>query len=572
MFLTNSSCTFFADMVNKCCVPFCKSGYEGAKSRKKVHFFKFPSDETLRKAWLKRISREDFEPNMYSRVCSEHFKKEDRRSTSKDSRGRTIRLKKHYLADDAVPSVFDNYPSYKRVTETAPPRSEAPTSTARLARENEMIEQSIADFEHEDVVNDLCELKAKFLNDNERLGFTICDESAGDYLLFVKISLSDIPKIISSIKVFSDLSFVAYDETSVVKSSVYKDSMQFFKRIIRYSDFLNLLAALQGDTLKESPIDAAIRILIRYVDDDVNLIQENVKKISFLCEQLYLIDHSPGPKNSYSVSLLTTAILWKAYSTSCYKAILSDGLLTLPSLRTLRRVAQNVTCLQADTRAYLRHRASVLNEHEKVVTLVFDEVYVYQNIDYANGNFVGLAANEDVPATTVLCFLIKSLSSKYCDVVASIPIHKVNVDVLRKNCLKVLETVMECGFHVVSLIADNHSVNRSFFNSLSNNLHEPIVNPFDPSKKLYLLIDSVHTFKNVYNNFQKKDGFVFHDGSDFPVANFSDIKTMYNNESSSSLRLAHKLNERVFYPTNIQRTSAKLCMAVFDDSTVSAMK
>ena len=131
---------------------------------------------------------------------------------------------------------------------------------------------------------------------------------------------------------------------------------------------------------------------------------------------------------------------------------------------------------------------------------------------------------------------------------------------------------MHCGFHVVSLIADNHSVNRSFFNSLSNSLHEPCINPFDQTKKLYLLIDTVHTVKNLYNNFQKRSLFTFHDACDFPTANFNDIKKMYTVESSSSLRLAYKLNERVLYPTNIQRTSAKLSMAVFDDSTVAAMK
>ena len=86
------------------------------------------------------------------------------------------------------------------------------------------------------------------------------------------------------------------------------------------------------------------------------------------------------------------------------------------------------------------------------------------------------------------------------------------------------------------------------------------------------MIDSIHTIKNLYNNFQKKELLVFHDECDFPTANFNDIKTIYNNEGSSSLRLAHKLNEKVFYPNNIQRTSTKLSMAVFDDSTVAALK
>lgn len=59
---------------------------------------------------------------------------------------------------------------------------------------------------------------------------------------------------------------------------------------------------------------------------------------------------------------------------------------------------------------------------------------MYQNVDYADRKFVGLATNENVLASTIICFLIKSLSSQYCDVIATIPIH---MDVLRTHCLQV---------------------------------------------------------------------------------------------------------------------------------------
>ena len=43
-------------------------------------------------------------------------------------------------------------------------------------------------------------------------------------------------------------------------------------------------------------------------------------------------------------------------------------------------------------------------------------------------------------------------------------------------------------------------------------------------------------------------------------------------ESSSNLRMAHKLNSTVMNSTSIQQASAKMTMALFDDSTVNAMK
>lgn len=64
--------------------------------------------------------------------------------------------------------------------------------------------------------------------------------------------------------------------------------------------------------------------------------------------------------------------------------------------------------------------------------------------------------------------MIKSLSSKYSDVLSMIPVHGLSVECLRINCLKALQLVKGSGFTVVSLCADNHLVNRSFYRSLSN--------------------------------------------------------------------------------------------------------
>lgn len=131
----------------------------------------------------------------------------------------------------------------------------------------------------------------------------------------------------------------------------------------------------------------ALELLHSYVETCES--PDQVKKLDFLCEQLHLICHPPGPHNKFSTSLLTTAIVWKAHSTSCYKAILSENVLTLPSLRTLRRVSQNFSHVESDMNQYLRLRAENLNVHERVVILLFDEIYVYQNIEYDNETFIG---------------------------------------------------------------------------------------------------------------------------------------------------------------------------------------
>jgi hypothetical protein len=154
-----------------------------------------------------------------------------------------------------------------------------------------------------------------------------------------------------------------------------------------------------------------------------------------------------------------------------------------------------------------------------------------------------------------------------------VPLHGINVAVLEENFRSVIAMLHRCGLQVVATVADNHPVNRAFFLKLTGNgdINKPCRNPCDPSKPLFLLIDPLHTLKNVYNNFQKSGKFKFHQNSFFASANIDHIRQMYDMESAQSLRMAHKLVKMVFNPTNIQRTSAKLTMALFHDSTVAAL-
>lgn len=56
------------------CVVFKCSNRQGSKAKEKgVSFFRFPKDRRKRAAWIKTINRNNWAPNEYSRVCSEHF-------------------------------------------------------------------------------------------------------------------------------------------------------------------------------------------------------------------------------------------------------------------------------------------------------------------------------------------------------------------------------------------------------------------------------------------------------------------------------------------------------------------
>ena len=90
--------------------------------------------------------------------------------------------------------------------------------------------------------------------------------------------------------------------------------------------------------------------------------------------------------------------------------------------------------------------------------------------------------------------------------------------------------------------------------------------PIDNNKPLFIL------FKNIFNNFQRKKLFSFHNESHFKHANFSHIEQLYDLEADKPLRVAHKLKPVVLNPNNLQRTSVKLASAIFHDSTIRALK
>ena len=64
---------------------------------------------------------------------------------------------------------------------------------------------------------------------------------------------------------------------------------------------------------------------------------------------------------------------------------------------------------------YLKTRAADLTLQERIVTLVINEVYTAQRVEYNNGSFVGLI-KDGRPAKTALAFMIQSVAGKYKDV------------------------------------------------------------------------------------------------------------------------------------------------------------
>ena len=156
-----------------------------------------------------------------------------------------------------------------------------------------------------------------------------------------------------------------------------------------------------------------------------------------------------------------------------------------------------------DNSAYLRMRVCKLNQYQRIVLLIVDEIYVAKRTEYTSGAIQGLRADGSV-ASTLLCFMVKSLTGKYKDIVAIFPTSKLTATKLHDCNIEVMALLTAVSFNVVAISVDNAATNRKFVvdclcgGTLKTHVIDPVT-----GQPLFLF-DPVHDIKNVYNNFQSR--------------------------------------------------------------------
>ena len=229
-----------------------------------------------------------------------------------------------------------------------------------------------------------------------------------------------------------------------------------------------------------------------------------------------------------------------------------------------------------DSSAYLTLRVSKLNEHERNVVLMIDEIYVAKRVEYSGGEVKGLVADSSV-ASTLLCFMVKSVVGKYKDLVSIYPMSKLTAS-KQLECFKEVMTLLrKVLLNVVVISVDNASTNGKFLvdglcdGELKTHVNDPVT-----GQPIFLIFDPVHDLKNVYNNFQSRKLFECPTmTSNLPTgctAHFQHVIDLYNLESAMSLKKAHRLSSAALQPKSIEKTSVKLATAVFSDSTRDALQ
>ena len=113
--------------------------------------------------------------------------------------------------------------------------------------------------------------------------------------------------------------------------------------------------------------------------------------------------------------------------------------------------------------------------------------------------FFGLTTDCNV-AATALCFMIKSQSSRYKDVVAMYLIKNLRAETQKAYFVKVMTFLYEVGFNVIGISVDSAPANRKFFKGFlcGGALKESIVNPFTGGQIFLILPILPRTYKTIF--------------------------------------------------------------------------
>ena len=124
----------------------------------------------------------------------------------------------------------------------------------------------------------------------------------------------------------------------------------------------------------------------------------------------------------YSSDSLMMAYVIFATSPRAYKRLVEKKILIFPSIKTLKMITLNLDSkTEIDGKQYLTLRFSQLNAFDRNIIMRIKEIYLVKRVEASGGQLFGLTDNCQV-ATTGLCFMTKSLSSSYQDMIG---IHSV---------------------------------------------------------------------------------------------------------------------------------------------------
>ena len=466
--------------------------YRGKKDPT-VTFHAFPlQNKQLLQNWLNRLARKDFTPTKFSRLCSLHFKPEDFVENSTDQKSsrlnkkENLKLVKRRLQKHACPSIFKDMPAYFQSND-APARSGLSDSKSRHENEAARLEKRCESFLKTDVVENFDDLITKIDEDMNRQEYKMYQTQLG--VNFVHLTKECPPSILATVVVKKNFEVTVFRGQQIVPASSYTHILSSNK-ISLLSQISNIVAFAKSFQCTKSMLHESLKSKLVALVDDLLKKSENDREIrflKFLSEQLKLMLQNKHCRR-YSTDLLMLSYIIYSTSSRAYERLLDEKVLVLPSIKTLKKITMNLNQRTGiNDFKYLSLRYSQLNAFDRNVILMIDEIYLSKRVEASGGQIFGLTENCEV-AATALCFMIKSFSSGYKDMVGIYPVKNLEAET-EKNCFdKVMLLLYEVGFNVVGLSVDNAAGKQEIFQRLPLRWSVERIHP-----------QSVYWWKNIFN-------------------------------------------------------------------------
>ncbi|XP_054707693.1 uncharacterized protein LOC129217416 [Uloborus diversus] len=352
----------------------------------------------------------------------------------------------------------------------------------------------------------------------------------------------------------------------------------------------SILDFLETVRLKKAASDAeqsdALPLLKHLVDKyiDCDLLSQFIK------DQISLSNVQKNQRR-YPSNLMVFAALLNSISPHAYRFLRNSGSVILPHPTTIRQLTSNLNINPAEEQhdasflKFITEKFKQLKSEENVVVVTMDEIHIKPYFEYKGGNLIGMAYDSEHAATSAHTFMVQSILSDFKEVVHILPVKTISAEKLHIILKKIILGLEEIGFCVIAVSSDNNSINRKTMSLFVDppNLQTQYPHPANPDRPLFYVIDVVHIFKCIRNNWlnQKNPGQCmffpnFKDINNFVIkeletASFGTLKKLHELEYVNLVKFGHGLTLKSLNPTNIERQNVKLVLNIFNEFVIEAL-
>lgn len=527
-----------------------------------------------------------------------HFRKEDILHEAEffDERsGRLLKseLKHPRLKEGAIPVLLpENCPPY--LQPSVPSARESP-SKRRKRLEDSFLQKAqeasiIADNEYRQRVtfSNLQELSQRLQEQKLDNFWTVIPKEESVLILH----LSEMHEVLCSMNVTKELN------VSVIHKKVVLENLDNFKFPLKVSNInilFNIMSSLK--MLSETGVHNSdeCKVICDVIIDLFKKLKDFIKStsndsyikfIDFTSEQIYNMNVIKQHRR-YSPDFLIFCSLLRSISPHCYKFLRNSNIFILPHESTVRRICAefNVNpCNEQDNTnflSYIKQKFNFIEEKEKVISLMIDEIHLKPNFDYAGGKLFGMSHNDSSAASSAFVFMVQSFLSPYKDVAHILPVSSLTAEMFHTYIKKIMIGLENIGFKVISLVTDNNAINKkavSLFSSPSK-LCIRYENPACPERYFYYLFDSVHILKclrNIWLNQKNLGTCMFYPNFEtllpFCTASFQALKKLHEIECNKLLKYGYGLSEKALAPTSFERQNVKLVLQVINNVVAEGLQ